>query len=63
MSIKKKTHSGAKKRFKLLKSGKIKFTGSGRRHLMTKKSSKTKRGMRASSYIHDSDVKHLISKL
>jgi large subunit ribosomal protein L35 len=33
-----KTHSGASKRFKKLKSGLIKMTRAGRRHLLTKKS-------------------------
>ncbi len=57
--MKKKTHSGAKKRFKLTKNGKVKFTQSGRRHILTKKSSKVKRNLRVSSYINSSDVKHI----
>ena len=41
-----KTHSGAKKRFKKLKSGLFKAARPFRRHLLTKKSRKTKRNLR-----------------
>ena len=57
--IKKKTHSGAKKRFKLLKGGLIKFTKAGRRHLLTKKSPQSKRSMRTAGYLTSSDIHHL----
>ena len=43
MAQKMKTHSGAKKRFKLLKSGKVKRGQAGMRHLLSHKSSKRKR--------------------
>lgn len=46
-----KTHSGASKRFKKLKSGLIKMTRAGRRHLLTKKSSARKRSLRHSTYV------------
>ncbi len=46
-----KTHSGASKRFKKLKSGLIKMTRAGRRHLLTKKSSSRKRSLRHSTYV------------
>ena len=59
--MKNKNHSGAKKRFKLTKNGLIKYTKSGRRHLLTKKSAKTKRVMRKSIYIDSSDVRHIKS--
>lgn len=59
--MKNKNHSGAKKRFKLTKNGLIKYTKSGRRHLLTKKSAKTKRGMRKSIYIDSRDVGHIKS--
>ena len=39
---KQKTHTGAKKRFKLLKSGKIKRNKMNRRHILTKKSQNIK---------------------
>ena len=56
---KRKTHSGASKRFKKLKSGKVKYTKAGRRHLLTKKSSRKKRGMRQSAYINSSDMNNI----
>lgn len=54
-----KTHSGAKKRFKKLKSGLFKATRPGRRHLLTKKSAKRKRGLRTSMYICAADLNHV----
>ena len=57
--MKKKTHSGAKKRFKVTKNGKIKFSQTKRRHHLTKKNSKVKRGLRVNSYINTCDVKHI----
>ena len=41
-----KTHSGAKKRFKLTKNGKVKRGPAYHSHILTKKSTKLKRGMR-----------------
>jgi large subunit ribosomal protein L35 len=41
-----KTHSGASKRFKVTGDGKILFSKSGRRHLLSKKSSKRKRSLK-----------------
>lgn len=46
-----KTHSGVSKRFKKVKSGKIKMTRAGRRHLLTKKSSHRKRSLRKATYV------------
>jgi len=45
-----KTHSGAKKRFGLTKSGKVKRSHSFKNHILTKKSSKRKRGLRKRAY-------------
>ena len=45
-----KTHSGAKKRFKLTKSGKVKRGHAFRSHFLTKKTTKLKRGFRSPSY-------------
>lgn len=53
-----KTHSAAKKRFKKLKSGKIKYMHAGRRHILTKKSSKRKRHLRLPTYIDCCDTRH-----
>ena len=41
-----KTHTGAKKRFKLTSSGKVKRNKAYRRHLLNRKSTKLKRGFR-----------------
>ena len=54
-----KTHSGAKKRFKKLKSGKIKHAKAYHRHLLTKKSSKRKRGLATDGYIAKCDIRHV----
>lgn len=53
-----KTHSGAKKRFKKLKSGLVKYSKANRRHLLTKKSRKRKRHLRESAYISACDMRH-----
>lgn len=41
-----KTHSGAKKRFKLTASGKVKRAHAYKRHILNKKNTKLKRGLR-----------------
>ena len=41
-----KTHSGAKKRFKLTKSGKVKRAQAFKRHILTKKDTKRTRKLR-----------------
>ncbi|MFV0353150.1 MAG: 50S ribosomal protein L35 [Oscillospiraceae bacterium] len=45
-----KSHSGAKKRFKLTKSGRVKRGSAYRSHILTKKDRKLKRGFRKSAY-------------
>lgn len=45
-----KTHSGAKKRFNLTKNGKVKRAKAYRRHILNKKSTKRKRGLRKATY-------------
>ena len=45
-----KTHRGAAKRFRLTKSGKVKRASAFRSHILTKKSTKRKRGLRQISY-------------
>lgn len=44
--MKTKTHSGAKKRFKLTGTGKIKMAKAAHRHLLVNKSKRQKRGSR-----------------
>lgn len=45
-----KSHSGAKKRFKLTKSGRVKRGSAYRSHILNKKDRKLKRGFRKSAY-------------
>ena len=47
-----KTKSGAKKRFRVRGSGSIKRSQAFKRHILTKKSTKTKRQLRGSAEIH-----------
>ena len=44
-----KTHSGAKKRFSLTKSGKVKRAHAYKSHILNKKTTKRKRGLRQSA--------------
>ncbi len=46
-----KGHSGAKKRFRITKSGRIKFAHQGKNHILTKKTSKRKMGLRKGVYM------------
>ena len=52
-----KTHSGAKKRFKITGSGKIKKQQAGMRHNLEVKSGKQKRSLNLDQVIAKSDVK------
>ena len=45
-----KTHSGAKKRFNLTKTGKVKRARAYKSHLLTKKTTKRTRHLRAGGY-------------
>lgn len=54
-----KTHSGAKKRFKLTKNGLVKASRPFRRHLLTKKSTKRKRHLRVALYLCRADAGHI----
>ena len=51
-----KTHSGAKKRFKLTKTGKVKRAHAYTSHILTKKSTKVKRGLRKGAYADVTNV-------
>jgi large subunit ribosomal protein L35 len=51
-----KTKSGAAKRFKVRGSGSIKRSMAFKRHILTKKTTKSKRHLRGITNIHDSDV-------
>ncbi len=45
-----KTHSGAKKRFNLTKTGKVKRAHAFKSHILTKKTTKRTRGLRKTGY-------------
>lgn len=51
-----KTHSGAKKRFSVSKNGKIKRAHVGRRHILTKKSTKRLRHLRKEGFADTTNV-------
>ena len=51
-----KTHSGAKKRFKLTKTGKVKRSHAFTSHILTKKTTKRKRGLRAGAYADETNA-------
>ena len=51
-----KTNRGAAKRFRVTASGRVKRGQSHRRHILTKKSTKRKRHLRAASSVHERDV-------
>ena len=51
-----KTHSGAKKRFNLTKSGKVKRAHAFKSHILTKKSQKRKRNFRKETELAAADT-------
>jgi large subunit ribosomal protein L35 len=55
-----KTHSGAKKRFKVTASGKVKFQQSGKRHGMIKRTKKQIRDHRGTAVMFKSDGDNVI---
>lgn len=52
-----KTNRGAAKRFTRTASGSFKCNASHRRHILTKKSTKRKRQLRAPKHLHPADVR------
>lgn len=54
---KNKTHSGAKKRFRVTGSGKLMREQAGRRHLLEHKSSRRKRRLAADRPVSDADTR------
>ena len=56
---KQKTHTGAKKRFSVTANGKIKFKHAKLRHILTKKTTKGKRGLRSPGIMSESDAGHI----
>ena len=58
-----KTHSGAKKRFNLTKTGKVKRAKAFKSHILTKKSPKRIRGFRQETVISPADVKTVSQRM
>ena len=58
-----KTKSGAKKRFVVRASGSIKRATAFKRHILTKKTTKSKRQLRGVLAVHASDVKSVRAML
>ena len=58
-----KTKSGAKKRFKLTGSGKIKRKHAFKSHILTKKTTKQKRNLTKAGLVHKSDVPNVKAML
>ena len=61
--IKIKTHSGAKKRFSLTKTGKVKRAKAFKSHILTKKSAKRKRNFRHETGLAAGDEKNVARAL
>ena len=61
--MKLKTLSGAKERFKMTASGKIKRNASKRRHILTKKTTKLTRGYRQPNYVDKTNAATIKSML
>lgn len=58
-----KTHSGMKKRIHVTKNGKFKYFHAYKSHILTKKDTKRKRGLRKASYADSANaeaMKHLL---
>jgi large subunit ribosomal protein L35 len=58
-----KSKRGAAKRFRVRGSGSIKRGGAYRRHILTKKSTKTKRQLRGKSEVHSTNTAAIRSML
>lgn len=54
---KQKSHSGASKRFRVKKSGKVKRAQSGKNHILNKKTTKRTRNLRGPAYVHKTQEK------
>ncbi|MCL2437062.1 MAG: 50S ribosomal protein L35 [Clostridiales bacterium] len=54
-----KSHRGARKRFRLTATGKVKRNKAYKRHILTKKSAKRKRGLRKATMLTSADLKRI----
>ncbi len=57
-----KSHSGAKKRFSLTATGKVKRGHQGKSHILSKKTTKRKRRLRTTSYV-DSTQQRMVKAI
>ena len=58
-----RSHSGAKKRFSVKKSGKVKRAQSGKNHILTKKTTKRTRNLRSTAYVDKTKANTIKSML
>ena len=58
-----KTKSSAKKRFRVRPGGTVKRGHAFKRHILTKKSTKTKRNLRVAVNVHDTTMGHMAQRL
>jgi large subunit ribosomal protein L35 len=58
-----KTKSGAKKRFRVRPGGTVKRGHAFKRHILTKKSTKTKRHLRGTTAVHETNMGHIAQML
>lgn len=59
-----KSHSGAKKRFRLTASGKVKRSKQNKNHILNKKTTKRKRNLRQGGYVNpvqESTIKTMLT--
>lgn len=61
--MKRKTHKGAKKRFRVTGTGKLMRHHSKMRHILTKKSSRLKRHLRKATTVSASDARRVRAML
>ena len=58
-----KTKSGAAKRFRVRASGSVKRSMAGKRHILTKRSTKNKRQLRGVGAVHATNLAHVKAML
>ena len=58
-----KSHSGAKKRFELTATGKVKRGHQGKSHILSKKTTKRKRKLRTTTYVDKVQKKTVVKSL
>lgn len=58
-----KTHKGTRKRFRVSKNGKVKRTRPGRRHLLSVKTTRTKRHLRKAGGCAKGDARRILRLL